>query len=100
MTDVTLTIRRLGALDGRSLLKTRQSPNFSVCLGMSPRFLPKANAADERLVVVAPLRTRRQFFHFSDIAAAEYDVIRFERSAQDFDHVGHVPAPFFQSGAP
>ena len=24
MTDVTLTIRRLGALDGRSLLKTRR----------------------------------------------------------------------------
>src|SRR5262245_1172934 len=66
---------------------------------MSLSLLPKTNAADERLTVVAPLSIRRQFIHFSDITAAENDIIRLERSPQDFDNVGHVPAPLFQSRA-
>ena len=53
--------------------------------------VPRAEAAFERLVVVAAAKSRRQLVEQPDVAAAEHDVLRGRRRAQQFRGFEHRP---------
>src|ERR1700693_2863752 len=60
---------------------------------------PQAQAAGERVLVVAQARCRWQLLHAHGVAASQHDVVGLERRLQLCDDVAHGFAPFLVAAA-